>query len=235
MDRSSSRSTDFIAKLDLTKSDDLQTLQGFIKAEAPNVFAVHFAPVCGTCSKARSKPIPGRPAHLAPQELRSEKFPMGLPSLRGLDWVKVQKANILYEATLTLARQCVRFGVPVSIENPKNSIFLITNPMLELFEHCPGYFVTFDSCMMGGGRDKATTWWSSMNIYSALAVRCSKDHSHKPWTPAYNAKTKQFVFPTAEEAAYPLLLCQRVADLLMEYLKKQSSAFARFQRTTCES
>ena len=59
----------------------------------------------------------------------------------------------------------------------------------------------FDSCMMGGDRDKATAWWCSDDLFSSLNLRCNKQHTHKPWTPV--ASSGGLRFPTAEEASYP--------------------------------
>ena len=60
--------------------------------------AFSFAPPCGSASRARSIPLkrklPGDPP--APQPLRSDRHPNGLPKLRFLDRIKVSKANKLY-------------------------------------------------------------------------------------------------------------------------------------------
>ena len=52
--------------------------------ESPLLAWVHFAPVCGTCSRARQIPNGG------PPPLRSDDFPMGLPhlkkDLKGAEW-----------------------------------------------------------------------------------------------------------------------------------------------------
>ena len=92
--------------------------------------------------------------------------------------------------------------------------------MVELFELCEGFRVVFDSCMMGGQRDKATLWWCNRPIFSPLALRCSRDHPHKNWTPVFDKTNKRFNFPTAEEAAYPEILCDRVANLVDQALQQ---------------
>ncbi len=81
-----------------------------------------------------------------------------------------------------------------------------------------GYFAVFDSCMHGGSRDKSTTFWShnpracGESLFEALSVSCDGSHEHAPWVPrTVQGKTH---FPTSEEAAYPLVLCQRVAHIL---------------------
>ena len=216
VDRSAQRTKGPVTILDLTKPDDLRYLLNFIESEKDNIMLVHLAPPCGTVSAARNR----RHKHLEeagfdlPVPLRSKEFPMGLPTLRGLDLTKVSLANDLYWATLTIAEKCIQLNVTVSIENPENSLFWLTDPIQQLFRICPGNLNVFDSCMMGGDRDKATAWWCSDDLFSSLNLRCNKQHTHKPWTPI--ASSGGLRFPTAEEASYPELLCERVAFLVKE-------------------
>ena len=216
VDRSAQRTKGPVTILDLTKPDDLRYLLNFIESEKDNIMLVHLAPPCGTASAARNR----RHKRLEeagfdlPVPLRSKEFPMGLPTLRGLDLTKVSLANDLYWATLTIAEKCIQLNVTVSIENPENSLFWLTDPIQQLFRICPGNFNVFDSCMMGGDRDKATAWWCSDDLFSSLNLRCNKQHTHKPWTPI--ASSGGLRFPTAEEASYPELLCERVAFLVKE-------------------
>ena len=216
VDRSAQRTKGPVTILDLTKPDDLRYLLNFIESEKDNIMLVHLAPPCGTASAARNR----RHKHLEeagfvlPVPLRSKEFPMGLPTLRGLDLTKVSLANDLYWATLAIAEKCIQLNITVSIENPENSLFWLTEPIQRLFQICPGNLNVFDSCMMGGDRDKATAWWCSDDLFSSLNLRCNKQHTHKPWTPI--ASSGGLKFPTAEEASYPELLCERVAFLVKE-------------------
>ena len=58
---------------------------------------------CGTCSRAREKPLPKHLQHCrAPQPLRSEEHLEGVPSLTGSDLLKVQMANSLYKAAVVI-------------------------------------------------------------------------------------------------------------------------------------
>ena len=175
---------------------------------------IHLAPPCGTASAARGIPVPGCPEDMQPTPLRSKEFPNGLPGLAGLNLLKVEKANSLYRATFKIVEFCVLHKILVSIENPLNSLFWLTAPMVKLFQLCQGFHVIFDSCMMGGQRDKATLWWCNQDVFTALALRCSRDHPHKSWRPVFDKTLKRFNFPTADEAAYPEILCDRVANLV---------------------
>ena len=220
MDHTTKRSTGLITVLDLTKDEDLKFLLDFLKAELNVLVYIHLAPPCGTASAARGIPVPGCPQEMQPVPLRTKEFPDGLPGLTGLNLLKVEKANALYQATAVIVQFCVSYNILVSIENPLNSLFWQTKPMVELFESCEGFRVVFDSCMMGGQRDKATLWWCNKNIFSPLALRCSRDHQHKNWTPVFDKVNKRFNFPTAEEAAYPEILCDRVENLVDQALQQ---------------
>ena len=156
VDHTSKRSTGLITILDLTKDEDLNFLLDFLQAEINVLVYIHLAPPCGTASAARGIPVPGCPEDMQPTPLRSKEFPNGLPGLAGLNLLKVEKANSLYWATFKIVEFCVLNNILVSIENPLNSLFWLTAPMVKLFQLCQGFHVIFDSCMMGGQRDKAT-------------------------------------------------------------------------------
>ena len=211
VDHTPQRATSLITQLDLTSPEDLHYLLDFIKAEAHNIFAIHLAPPCGTSSQARNKPIPGCPPELTPQVLRDAQHPMGVPSLAGLDKVKVE--NCLYFATENHFFAVHQFGNCTKHRKPTQVTFLENRAK----QH-PGFWVTFDHCMMGGNRDKTKSWWSSQNIFSSLGIRCSRDHEHKSWTPVFDKQSKRFSFPPAEETAYTGTLCSRIADIYKRML-----------------
>eukprot|EP00972_Heterocapsa_arctica_P044109 6511319-Heterocapsa_arctica.AAC.1 len=64
--------------------------------------------------------------------------------------------------------------------------------------------------MHGGDRDKLTTFRVNFDEASALAVRCDGSHTHKPWGVVRDQS--RWKFATAEETAYPHLLCRRFAE-----------------------
>ena len=86
--------------LDLTKEHDLQILLQLIRSEAGRIALIFISPPCGTASKARERHI----AHhlLAgkkqPVPLRSQDKPDQKDGLSGLDKVKTEMANQLYDA-----------------------------------------------------------------------------------------------------------------------------------------
>lgn len=225
VDKTTERAKGPITILDLTLEEDLKFLENFIVQEH-NLCLIHLAPPCGTGSAARKRKLPPdiserlREAGITPpQQLRSEDFPMGLPHIAGLDRYKVEQANLLYEATKRIAMLAISLNIRVSIENPTNSLFWKTDPIVELLQFHPGYINIFHNCMMGGDRQKQTTWWCSDDFFNSFNLPCSLDHDHKPWTPTITADGVHY--PTKDEAEYPKLLCARVAALLVADLKSK--------------
>ena len=86
-----------VAKLDLARRESWTLLQQLFDEDP--FFFTWGGPPCGTGSRAREIPIApelisaGAPQ---PQQLRSDAWPQGLPSLRGTDLAKVQTANAIW-------------------------------------------------------------------------------------------------------------------------------------------
>ena len=219
VDKNPKRAEHFpVANFDLTRQHDFETLCKYAEAESGSLVHAHFAPSCGTASKAREKKIPG--VSNAPRPLRSESYPDGLPSLHQHEQDRVREANISYEAMVRFLLFLVALGVSVSIENPVNSLFWNTSFMLALFAQIAGHFSILQHCMHGGTRDKKSKFWSfnprcpNVNLLETLAILCDGSHVHASWKP--RVVDNRLVFPTAEEAAYPILLCQRFAALCLQ-------------------
>ena len=207
------------AKLDLTLPA-AQKIFWDIMAECPP-FHVHAAPPCGTASRARERPLPRNHALASkpPKPLRSDDFPLGLPTLdaNSSESLRVRKANALYRLTYQVLRHCSSAGLNVSVENPRNSLFW---NVLERFAEADGAswpppaleFVDFGQCCHGSDRPKATRFLCTRGLFSELRARCPGDHAHKPWGLVFHEKSMQFA--TSLESAYPQLLCKRMAACL---------------------
>ena len=181
---------------------------------------VHFAPPCGTASRARDRRrynADGTPAKLDPKPLRSDQYPDGLPSLIGTDLERVKTANELYRFVAVLCAELSAKGIAWSIENPKNSRMWDTKWFRWLSrKKADGelnyHRMTFDMCMHGGSRPKATSFLVSEDLdLSSMELTCDDSHTHKPWGLVHEAGC---VFATAEERNYPDLLCKRLASKL---------------------
>ena len=210
-----------ILQLDLGNKSDLQFLLQFVTDHASQICWVHFAPSCGTASRSRERRRPDLEAQgvHVPAPLRSDSYPDGLPNLSPDNAERVRLANLAYEATYIVAAHCLDLDICISIENPLNSLFWKTTWIVLLFQYTASQFQTiFAHCMHGGDRDKATLWWSNKDWFLPLTVECDKSHAHASWKPTLTLDRK-IIFPTAGEAQYPQLLCDRLANLIMVALQ----------------
>ena len=202
-----------VAQYDLNEPNQLDALCDFIQRHQERILWAHFAPSCGTASRARGRPLPKleRMGIKVPKPLRSDRQPGGLDGLSGVDKLRAETANITYDSTCTLIKLCHRLAIAVSLENPENSLFWKIPAVKALLQTVTGHVTYFDNCCHGGTRKKGTAWWASVDWFDSLAARCDGSHFHQKW----NAEVVQgkVVFPTHLEAAYPVLLCERLASL----------------------
>ena len=177
IDHSTARTCGFpICVFDLTDPSDLESLLQFIDEAAGCILMIWVAPPCGTSSRAREKKLPKLEATGAkvPVPLRSTQQPDQLDGLGGLDKVKVEKANLIYEAVYKIASRACMHKIFVALENPTNSHYWNTSPMKALCEEQEHHYVTFHGCAHGGARDKSTSLWVNDTWLDELA--CWKAH-----------------------------------------------------------
>ena len=149
-------------QLDLTQ----QWVQDLIVKEITlgRISGIHLGPPCGTASKARNIPIKRKLVKKGapnPQPLRSSAYPLGFPWLKGLNKVKVQAANCLYEFSANLVLLCEKHDVLFTVENPENSLMWETpffKPLLQRF-----YFHVIDACEYGSEHKKSTAFLANFD------------------------------------------------------------------------
>ena len=217
VDHDKSRSTGpHIALYDLNNRSQFDALVEFTRLEKHRIIWVHFAPSCGTASRARERPLKSleKKGYRIPKPLRSDEFPLGVPGLQGTDKHRTETANITYSRTAELATLLDEWGITISIENPLNSIFWLVPDIVALLSRVAGFETVFDHCCHGGLRDKSTMWWSNKDWFLPLSQRCDGSHTHAKWNP--QLVDGKLVFPTHQEASYPILLCQRLASIVKE-------------------
>lgn len=125
VDHSTARTCGFpICIFDLTDPSDLESLLQFIDEAAESILMIWVAPPCGTSSRARERKLPKLEATGAkvPIPLRSTLQPDQLDGLGGLDKLKVEKANLIYEAVYKIATRACMHKIFVALENPTNSL-----------------------------------------------------------------------------------------------------------------
>ena len=207
-----------ICIFELEDETQVMELCSFIEAEAENIAGIWIAPSCGTASKARERKLPQlkKLGIAEPIPLRSASQPDQLDGLDGLDKLKVEKANLLYDAVEKITRTACNADIFVGIENPANSHYWNTTPMQNIKDAFGDQFVTFHNCCHGCSRDKLTSVWVNKNWINQLEARCDKTHLHKSWK--VTVSSNSVYFPTSEEAAYPYVLCQRIVECVKSHV-----------------
>ena len=137
-------------KLDLNSPNGREVLMNMM--ESDSVMWIHFAPPCGTASRARNI----RRGPHDPPPARSEGWPDGLPNLSGTLQSRVSLANELYSLTSELSKKAYEMGIFTSVENPWRSFMWDTSHCMDAARHVPYFDVCFDHCMYNGLRDKRT-------------------------------------------------------------------------------
>eukprot|EP00435_Cladocopium_sp_Y103_P035766 s4108_g9.t1 len=206
-----------VAKVDLSKKPGQSTVLSWILEG--KVDGVMLAPPCGTSSRAREIPLPKRlklRSGMQPAPLRSDQFPMGLPTLRGVAKLKVRTANILYSFTREVIDACIQCNIPFICENPKRSLMWNTEPFLGLPESCKFQYI--HACMYGSKRRKSTAFLMNFSAPN-LQSECDGGHAHLPWGMVDAQDGRGLKFSTSLETEYPSLLCKHIALAFLEFLK----------------
>ena len=207
--KTNARSTIF--QLDLMQQSDRELLEQWLMS--PLLLWVHFAPVCGTASRAREIPRPG--VFNLPRPLRSLDFPLGLPDLEGDELKRVEIANFLFQYTCDLFSMCVRRNILATVENPRGSYFWLTPFMLELMRIYPLYATDFQACMYGSKRDKWTRIVASFPEVLQMDLVCDRKHQHTGWGFTTDAAGRK-IWATSEESQYPRKLCIALVQTILQ-------------------
>ena len=185
-------------------------------------YVVHIAPPCGTASKAREKPIPkwlkskGAPE---PRQLRSSEYPRGLPNLAGIELIRVEKANSIYDFTIELCIGRHQRNELWSMENPSTSYYWELPRMIFLMSLPGTYCADFMQCCHGGQRPVWRRWVGNFAALLTLIAICpgvSELHVHANF--GINRTSLGWKFDTASEAAYPNDLCKKYAGIVVSTL-----------------
>jgi hypothetical protein len=183
---------------------------------------------CGTCSRARERPVAAalrRKGAPQPRQLRNAAEPHGMSNLRPPMTLRernmVETANAIYDNVAEFLMQCTWRGVPWAIENPTNS-WLWHIPRIS---HLARFAikVDFHACMHGGSRPKKTTLLTTLHGLQSLACTCDDLHDHLPW--GVSLIGAKWHFSTADEACYPRLLCRRIAEIVVSCLEGSGYVF----------
>ena len=183
----------------------------------PHVRYVHFAPPCGSASKARdrwwTKTDDGRPP---PRPLRCKRWPMGKPNLQPWEQARVDTANRIYEAVAKVITECTRLGVTYTIENPTGSYMWDYPHIRNAIEETGAIKIDFQACMWGSKRDKWTRFVTNSDDFRALEKKCDKSHEHAPWGRVWDPKAKRRTWATEPECEYTPELCKKIEEISLK-------------------
>ena len=158
-------------QLDLTKEASVEHLRSILRE--PRCLFCHFAPPCGTASRAR---LIQRSA-MDPPILRTDSFPDGLPELSGQLKARVQAENNLYAVTADLAETCLQAGVLLCIENPARGFLWQTSAMSAFGQRPELTSTLFHQCEYGSSRKEARKFLHT--VPNLLLRQCSNTHEHE--------------------------------------------------------
>lgn len=214
--------------MDRSLDDEVNVAKQMLKFVKPD--AVHFGPICDTCSRAREHQVPKELQLPGTQPLRGESSLFGRSGLSATDQIKVDKAKVIYRHAITLLMACCLLNCIVSSENPARSWL---GPLLAILVKQTAdkgfiqwYFslgaTPFDACMHGSRRNKSTTILGTPGVFNSLAVRCDHSHNLEPWS-SQKLVGKGWVFETAAAAEYPALPARRLAACILQKLETSST------------
>lgn len=180
---------------------------------SPQCLYVHFAPPCGTSSRARLIQRRGR---WNPPIIHTDTHPDGIPGLSGTLKARVDAANNLYHVTCELVKWCIMHDTYFSVENPGRSFMWQTKPFVAFMKDTPDLQeVLFHHCRYGSSRCKLTKLLHNIPQFATLEAFCLNDHEHEPC-----GRNADGTWTTAEETAYPWDLCRALATKLITQLQK---------------
>ena len=193
-----------IIKLDRLVPSHLKLAKDLIAN--PACVYVHFAPPCGTSSRAR---LIQKKNRRMPPPLRNHQYPNGLPWLTYEQQERVDKANELYRITCELITLCQTRKVFWSCENPGRSFMWQTTSFVSLFNNIACESTQLHHCMYGSSRRKLTRLIHNIPSFRQLCLMCNNSHEHEPW-----GQKPDGSWPTSEETAYPWPLARAIEKSL---------------------
>ena len=162
--------------LDLREPQSLDILLSFDEASPADWFYVGLP--CGTCSRARERPLPGRDGA---RPLRGPDALFGLPNLRPFESEQVAAANAVYKACVRVLFRAYQTGALLTVENPVRSwLWPLLASLVKQFGHkafAEWYFALqdydFDACMFGSRWAKATRIKGTPLVFDGLQLSLS--------------------------------------------------------------
>ena len=217
-----------VLQVDVSSKAGRAQLKGLL--ENPDVRWVHWAPPCGTFSRARE--IKRRDG---PKPLRNLSHIRGFPRIKRMtDRVRVKAANELVTQMVSWCRALSARGVCWTIENPSNSLIWAFPGLSDLVAEA--HVVHLHACMFGSQRKKATALVSNRSWFRKTNIQCSGDHPHASWGKTRSSGKK--VWATSLESAYTSELSHAWASCAAASLERElrdaPPSKKRMRKEACE-
>lgn len=226
IDHSKNRHKQLCQTLCVDLADDSCVQQVATLLDGPDIVVyVHVAPPNKTSSRAKERKVPFFLRRLSapePKQLRSDRYPHGLPNLSPADHAKVEIVNKIYQNLVAIIER-LPSTVLLTIGGPSKSYMWSTAWFSRLIADKMLFPIHFQQCMHGGDKDKWSTFYTNSPVFSALALVCDKNHTHLPW--GIHHSTTGWNFSTKSEEACPQLLCDRIADIIVQHCREQNVLF----------
>ena len=179
------------------------------------IVAIWMGITCASFSRARR----GKPGGRGwPPPLRGDSADLvwGLPNLSPKDKDRVAQGNRLALQLVCYVKLCIKFGVPIVIENPETSRLWILPPFLKLLEQAN--VITLHQCQFGASHKKPTKL-AGWNIdLSSLEQKCTTTKGLCSCSGVAHVRlegiTSSGKFSTANASAYPVGLCSAVSKVV---------------------
>ena len=196
--------TSSIIKYDLLKPEHVALVKHVIAA--PQCVFIHFAPPCGTSSRARLIQRRGR---CNPPILGTDQFPGGTPGLAGTLPSRVHAVNSLYHITCELVRCCIQHDTYFAMENLGRSFRWQTKPFVSLTKQ---FLLREVFPPLRQHAPEINKNLYNIPSFQQLEAFCDNNHQHEPWGQSPDGNWR-----TAEEIAYLWNLCRTIAAKLVEF------------------
>ena len=209
-------------EFDLTSS----TVQKAVAKILPQCHAVSAAMDCSTKSRIREIALPGS---AGPRPLRSQKFPRGLPHLKGRDRDRVTSDNSCSDFLLAVQHVMHLKSRAAFRENPRRSLHWV-DPNEVWMQQYGGWFdFLYDNCCFLAARKKIQTIRHNIEEMRVLPdLTCGHWHNETDWRP-YLVRGN-WCYPSAEEAEYPASLVFTLAVCCSHWAANRGFGTLRISR-----
>ena len=185
---------------------------------------------CSTKSRARERLGWFADGRKMPSPLRSDEFPMGLPSLEGADKARVEADNAAAEFVLGEIRLHQSRGGASVRENPLNSIHWNTPSEKAMWKGGTWWDKKYAACSLQSARCKSQNLRHDIEeIRLWPNMDCHHTHDPAEWIPKLTPEGATY-YPSKEEAEYTACFCFHAVRAASMWAMRSGRAKLRIPR-----